>query len=111
MFNLVQVVDFVTWSRLVGVTLRSSTLNHIYVKDPTVLKDIDSIKPIFGDHSLVMFNVHGVKIKPPPVKMRDWRRYSKDILNFELSKIDWSIGVDDVQQFWNIFQKYGNYPL
>ena len=74
--NLVQVVDFVTWSRLVGVTLRSSTLDHIYVKDPTVLKDINSIKPIFGDHSLIMFNIHGVKIKTPPVKMRDWRRYS-----------------------------------
>ena len=38
----VQVVDFVTWSRLVGVTLRSSTLNHIYIKDPTVLKDLNS---------------------------------------------------------------------
>ena len=41
-FNLVQVVDFVTWSRLVGVTLRSSTLDHIYIKDPTVLKDMNS---------------------------------------------------------------------
>ena len=74
-FNLVQVVDFVTWSRLVGVTLRSSTLDHIYIKDPTVLKDLNYIKPIFGDHSLIMFNVNGAKIKTPPVKMRDWRRY------------------------------------
>ena len=26
------------------------------------------------------------------------------LLNLELSKIDWNIGVDDVQQFWNIFK-------
>ena len=31
MCNLVQIVNFVTWSRLVGVTLKSSTLDHIYI--------------------------------------------------------------------------------
>ena len=44
------------------------------------------------------------KISIQPVKMRDWRRYSKDLLNLELAKIDWNIGVDDVQQYWNIFE-------
>ena len=29
MFNLVQVVNFVTWSRMVGLTLRLSILDHI----------------------------------------------------------------------------------
>ena len=104
MCNLVQIVNFVTWSRLVGVTLKSSTLDHIYIKDPTLLKNISSIKPIFGDHLLIMFTVNGLKRKSGPVKMRDWRRYSKDLLNLELSKLDWNIGVDDVQQFWNIFE-------
>ena len=32
--ELVQMVDFVTWSRMVGPNLRSSILDHIYVKDP-----------------------------------------------------------------------------
>ena len=104
MFNLVQVVNFVTWYRLVGVTLRSSTLDDIYIKDPTLLKNVSSLKPLFGDHSMIMFNVSGIKTKPKPIRMRDWRRYSKDLLNLELSKIDWNISVDDVQQFWNIFE-------
>ena len=51
-----------------------------------------------------MFTVNGLKSKSDPVKMRDWRRYSKDLLYLELSKLDWNIGVDDVQQFWNIFE-------
>ena len=45
-FDLVQVVDSVSWSRLVGLTLRTSTLDHIYIKDPTVIKDLKSFKPI-----------------------------------------------------------------
>ena len=32
-FDLVQVADFVNWSRLVGLILRTSTLDHIYIKD------------------------------------------------------------------------------
>ena len=45
-FNLVQVVDFVTWSRLVGVTLRSSTLDHIY-------KYRENWMALFGDRELI----------------------------------------------------------
>ena len=75
MFNLAQVVNFVTWYILVGVTIRSSTLDHIYIKDPTLLKNVSSLKPLFGDHSMIMLNVSGVKTKPKPIRMRDWRRY------------------------------------
>ena len=37
-FELVQVVNFVTWSRMVGTSLRSSILDHIYIKDPTIVQ-------------------------------------------------------------------------
>ena len=36
-FELVQLVNFVTWSRMVGTSLRSSILDHIYIKDPTIV--------------------------------------------------------------------------
>ena len=32
--NLVQLVNFPTWSRMVGMSYRSSILDHIYVEDP-----------------------------------------------------------------------------
>ena len=57
--EFVQVVNFVTWSRLVGTTLRSSVLDHVYIKDPTVIKNLKAITPFFGDHMLLMFNVNG----------------------------------------------------
>ena len=30
-FNLIQIVNFVTWSRMVGLNVRSSILDHIYL--------------------------------------------------------------------------------
>ena len=34
--NLIQMVEFPTWSRIVNKVLRELILDHIYVKDPTV---------------------------------------------------------------------------
>ena len=42
-FELVQLVNFITWSRMVGTSLRTSILDHIYIKDPTILCDLGSI--------------------------------------------------------------------
>ena len=49
-FGACTIVNFTTWFRLVGLLLRSSILDHIYHKDPTVIKDLKSIEPFFGDH-------------------------------------------------------------
>ena len=48
-FNLIQLVKFETWSRMMGTERRSSILDHIYIKDPTVITKIDYVKPFFGD--------------------------------------------------------------
>ena len=34
--NLIQLVEFPTWSRIVNNVLLESILDHIYVKDPTL---------------------------------------------------------------------------
>ena len=51
-FNLVQLVNFVTWSRLVGWVRRSSILDHIYVKDQTIVNNLKCTYPNFEDHVL-----------------------------------------------------------
>ena len=57
-FNLVQIVNFVTWSRMVGTKRRTSILDHIYIKDPTIVSKLNFIDPFFGDHVLVEFVIN-----------------------------------------------------
>ena len=56
--NLVQLVNFDTWSRLVGLTLRSSCLDHVYVKNLENVNNVTHLKPCFGDHELVLAELH-----------------------------------------------------
>ena len=49
-FNLIQMVNFVTWSIMVGLERSSSILYHIYVRDPTVMLNLKFTEPFFGDH-------------------------------------------------------------
>ena len=52
-YNLIQMVEFPTWSRIITNVLRESILDHIYVTDPTVCGVVHSTKPCFGDHLMV----------------------------------------------------------
>ena len=92
-FNLIQMVKFKfkTWSRMVGPILRSSILDHVYVQDPVVVKNLTSTRPYFGDHVMVEFCINGVKMKPKVITRRDWRRYSCELLNMKLNQVDWEI--------------------
>ena len=103
-FELNQVVNCTTWSRLVGTVLKKSTLDHVYVKDPTTLSDITFSNPCFGDHVLIEFKVNAWPKKRHSIKQRDWRNYSKERLTHMLSRIDWNIDIIDVQQYWNVFE-------
>ena len=103
--ELIQVVNFVTWSRLVGKNLRSSIFDHIYTKDPTVIRNLRAVTPFFGDHYLVMFDVHSESCNVTKLnRKRDWRFYSKEILNAKLNDGDWNTNIDMVQEFWNEFE-------
>ena len=45
-FGLEQLIDFVTWSRLVNNVYKSSLLDHVYSTDCTSISYIKSLKPI-----------------------------------------------------------------
>ena len=55
--------NFATWSRMLGIERKTSVLDHIYVKDPTVILKLKFIEPFFGDHVLIEFciNVNSIK--------------------------------------------------
>ena len=103
-FGLFQHINFATWSRLIGGDLKSSILDHIYSNNPTSVTETSSITPAFGDHLLIYID-YALKSDPiVPTYKRDWRRYSKELLNIELGKIDWNINVSCVQEYWNVFE-------
>ena len=72
--NLIQMVEFPTWSRIVNKILCESVLDHIYVTDPTVCGGVHSIKPCFGDHLLVSTMILINKQKIATTFRRDWRK-------------------------------------
>ena len=56
--ELIQLVKFETWSRIVGFTMRESILDHIYVKDPTTINDVKGMTPVLGDHKMIIFHIN-----------------------------------------------------
>ena len=102
--NLLQLVNFDTWSRMVGATLRASMLDHIYVKNVNLVKNVENRSMCFGDHVLVLADVCIVKPTQKLSRKRDWRKYSKDELNNALGRVDWSNNAHYVQEMWNDFE-------
>jgi exonuclease III len=102
--NLTQIVKFDTWSRYVNSVKVCSILDHIYVKDPTVISSLSYITPTFGDHVLLSFVIHSSRTKPHTTFKRNWKHYNKDKLISKLNECDWNIENDDVQNFWHVFE-------
>ena len=43
-YDLIQLVEFPTWSRIINNVMHESVLDHIYVMDPTIVDYIESTK-------------------------------------------------------------------
>ena len=89
--NLIQIIDFDTWSRVVNNIPKTSIIDHVYLKDPTSVNNVSALTLPFGDHKLMMLK-------------RNWKLYSKEKLLAEISAVDWQIKKDSVQSFWNEFE-------
>ena len=109
--NLIQIVNFVTWSRIINGIRKSSILDHIYVNNLSTISDVTFETPVFGDHVLVVVNLtltHNNSSKTNALR-RDWRNYSKLRLITGLSPhIEPAnvIGRETtvVQEFWNVLE-------
>ena len=99
--NLTQMVNFPTWSRCVNGTKRESTIDHVYASNPTLIGELSSIVPYFGDHLILCFNYHEEKPILKPLYKRNWQRYNKDKLIVMLTNKNWTFESDSVQGYWN----------
>ena len=102
--ELMQLVDFPTWSRTVNGVLKESILDHIYTQDPTSVGDLYSITPCFGDHLLLIFGVTNKRSKKAVYNRRSWVNYSSEALCHLIEQEDWTVEDDTVQGTWNMFE-------
>ena len=58
--------------------MKKLILDHIHIKDPTLISNLKFTTPYFGDHKLVIFTMNAKKLEPITSKRRDWRSYSKE---------------------------------
>ena len=102
--NLIQIVNFPTWQRVVNNVLKESILDHIYVKNPFIIENISAIIPLIGDHRLIRFEIKSRPDPPQTFLRRNWKNYSKDKLIQALAAVDFSVETDSVQASWNLFE-------
>ena len=102
--NLTQIVKFPTWKRTVNDVMKTSILDHIFVKDPTPINNLHLIEPLTGDHCLLMFNVTCITEPPKTIIKRSWQTYSKHSLLAELETANFNIETDEVPSTWNNFK-------
>ena len=55
--NLIQIVNFDTWSRIINGIRKSSILDHVYVNNLSTISDVAFETPVFGDHVPVVVNL------------------------------------------------------
>ena len=102
--NLIQIIDFPTWRRIVDNVQKESILDHVYVQDPTIVKNINSFVPTIGDHVMIIIDIVNRPEPPKIITKRSWISYSKIKLLNELSQVTFKDRTDDVQSTWNNFE-------
>ena len=56
--QLIQILTFPTWHRLINNVYKSSIFNHIYLRDPNLVVNLNSIEPLIRDYFLyISFNL------------------------------------------------------
>ena len=60
-FDLNQIVNEITWSRIYDNQVRSSILDHVYVGDTTVIDWCQVLKQPISDHSAVVIKIVGIE--------------------------------------------------
>ena len=71
------------------------------MSDVSRINAINQVESVIGDHKIVVITIQDVKAAPETRYGRDWRKYSKEKLLEELTKIRFEFDIADVQGMWN----------
>jgi hypothetical protein len=98
--SFVQMVDFLTWRRTNGNRIIESILDHVYTNNCGLIESIEEGNHFFGDHSPVVVTLMKThKNKTNTTMIRDWKKYNAQILMEMLAERDWTINLEDVQDY------------
>ena len=98
--DLIQTVNFNTWSRTINNVVKVSILDHVHLVDPYVISYLTKTWTSFSDHCLVSFMLDHKKTETKTSWRRDWRRYTKEDLNTMLKLVVFSLFT------WQIYVIY-----
>ena len=107
--KLQQIIDFCTWSRIVNGVEKESLLDHVYVTDLATIKAVHYLEPVFGDHVLVIIELHSkIDLATNVHVKRNWKGYATLKMD---NLVSGSLGStccawDDlsVQEHWNVLE-------
>ena len=98
---MLQIINFSTWSRIVNGIKKESTLDHVYIKDITNIRNFYPVTPEIGDHKIIVVEIIGSLPSPTTMIKHNWRKYSPELLVTSLSVCNFEYNITDVQQYWN----------
>ena len=101
--NLFQLVNFKTWTRTISGVKKESTLDHVYTDDVTLVNNVFSKIPTFGDHLLVILQLNlKIETNTASICKRNWNNYTPSAF---INSIVLNQGVScDVQSQWNALE-------
>ena len=87
-FNLLQLVEEITWTRIYQGTSRTSILDHAYCNNSLLIEEILIEKQSISDHSAIIIRSVGRVSNKEYVyfESTSWKNYSKENLNNEIKK-------------------------
>jgi exonuclease III len=98
--QLLQMVDFATWQRTNGNQIISSILDHVYTNNISLIESVEEAGYVVGDHCPVITTLTRRSRSLTSTKtVRDWKKYSPELLLTELGKQSWEIELESVQDF------------
>jgi hypothetical protein len=98
--QLVQTVDFVTWRRKNGSHIIESILDHVYTNNCSLIESVEEADYLLGDHSPVVVTLMKThKNKASMMTIRDWKKYSPQLLLESLAECNWEISLEGVQDY------------
>jgi FMN phosphatase YigB (HAD superfamily) len=93
-------VDFATWQRTNGNQIISSILDHVYTNNISLIESVEEAGYVVGDHCPVITTLTRRSRSLTSTKtVRDWKKYSPELLLTELGKQSWEIELESVQDF------------
>jgi len=105
-YQLLQMVDFATWQRTNGNQIINSILDHVYTNNISLIESVEEAGYVLGDHCPVITTLTRRSQSSTTSKtVRDWKKYSPELLLTELRKQSWEIEFESVQDFNDEFEQ------